>query len=162
MSSSFRVAVFSQILGFLCLSLMPLGAGEPVLPLSADLSARLGWTPEEALAAKGTPANIFPFRGETPDEDNVVFYYSDHSYLFWFQDRVWQTRVDSRWRGNIDGVSMGMTLEEVVEIWQRPPINNTDTAPTWTLPDRGYPVRIRLFFDGDGTLFDIYVFRSDW
>lgn len=137
-------------------------AADTAMPVAAELSSRLGWTPVQSIDELGAPANIFPYRGAVENEDNVVFFYADHSYLFWFRDRVWQARVDSRWEGDIDGVAMGMTLEEVIHIWGRQPINPTDPAPTWTLPDRGYPVRIRLFFDDEGRLADVYVFRSDW
>ena len=147
---------------FVLLAAAPLSAGEPVLPVAAGLVSRLGWTPDEAIDALGPPVNMFPYRGTSETEDNVVFFYPDHSYLFWFRDRVWQARVDSRWEGDIDGVSMGMTLDEVLGVWGRDPINRNDPAPTWTLPDRGYPVRIRLYFNQSGKLSDIYVFRSDW
>ena len=139
-----------------------LGADETALPKAEAFTARLGWTPEDALDELAAPESLFPYRGELEEEDNVVFYYPDHSYLFWFRDRVWQLRLDRRWSGDIDGVSMGMTLDEVIAAWERPPINSRDEAPTWTLPDRGYPVRIRLYFGADGRLNDLYIYRSDW
>ncbi len=139
-----------------------LAADEAPLPLAQDFTSRIGWTPEEAFSELGAPVNIFTYRGATPEEDNAVFFYPDRSYLFWFQDRVWQVRVDSLWEGDIDGVTMGMSLEEVIAAWGRNPINMSEAAPTWTLPDRGYPVRIRLYFNEHGRVSDIYVFRSDW
>ncbi len=131
------------------------------LPNAHELTAKLGWTPEEAISRLGAPLSIFPYRGSNPEEDNVVFYYPDNFYLFWFHDRVWQVRVDERWNGDVDGVGMGMSLPEVTDIWG-PPVNDWDGQPTWTLPDRGYPVRIRLYFSEDGKLDDIYAYRSDW
>ena len=143
---------------------MPMGAGAEEsgpLPHAAELTGKLGWTPEEALSWLGAPVSMFPYRGSVPEEDNVVFYYPDHLYIFWFQDRVWQLRVDERWNGVVDGLRMGMTLSEVTDLWG-PPVNDWDKQPTWTLPDRGYPVRIRLYFADDGRLNDLYVYRSDW
>lgn len=131
------------------------------LPHALELSASLGWSPSEAISWRGSPMSLFSYRGLTEFEDNVVFYYPDHTYLFWFQDRVWQLRVDERWTGEIDGVSMGMSLESIVNLWG-PPINNRDEHPTWTLPDRGYPVRIRLYFDENRQLNDLYIYRGDW
>ncbi len=130
-------------------------------PRADEFSAKLGWTPAEAINWLGSPSSLFAYRGTETSEDNVVFYYQDHLYLFWFQDRVWQVRADERWVGNVDGVRMGMTLSEVIDFWG-PPINNRDENPTWTLPDRGYPVRVRLYFGDDNRLADIYVYRSDW
>lgn len=131
------------------------------LPHAAELTAALGWSPAEAFSWMGSPMSLFAYRGSSQSEDNVVFYYPDHKYLFWFQDRVWQVRVDERWNGEIDGVGMGMSMNSIVSLWG-PPINDRDEHPTWTLPDRGYPVRIRLYFDGADRLNDIYIYRGDW
>ncbi|MDF1569385.1 MAG: hypothetical protein RQ801_12580 [Spirochaetaceae bacterium] len=132
-----------------------------VLPQAAEFAAKLGWTPDEAFGWLGPPDALFPYRGEVPSEDNVVFYYDDHTYLFWFSDRVWQVRADENWPGEVDGVRMGMSLAAVRDIWGAP-VNDRDENPTWVLPDRGYPVRIRLYFDDSGGLHDLYVYRSDW
>ena len=138
------------------------GAGETgPLPHAVDFTAKLGWTAEDAFGRFGVPLSIFPYRGDTPEEDNVVFYYSDSLYLFWFQNHIWQVRADERWEGEIDGVRMGMNLQEISALWG-PPVNDWDEHPTWTLPDRGYPVRIRLYFSESGELNDLYVYRGDW
>ncbi len=147
------VFLLSFIAGFL-------QAQEHVLPVAGELTAKLGWTLQDAIENFGYPQHVFAHRGESPEEDNSVFYYDDHRYLFFFQDRVWQIRADERWIGVIDGVQMGMSLEAVEKLWG-PPINRIDDDPTWTLPDRGYPVRIKLYFEED-RLIDIYVYRGDW
>ena len=155
-----RMVLISIQILFLITS-MNLSAEDLQLPLAADLTSPLGWTPDEAFAWLGAPEGLFPYRGHVEGDDSVVFYFPDHFYLFWFRDRVWQVRVDEHWNGEVDGVRMGMGLDEVISLWG-PPINDFDAAPTWTLPDRGYPVRLRLFFDDGGKLIDLYVFRSDW
>ena len=147
-------------LAFLAAAGSVFGEDAGKLPRAVDFSAMLGWTPEEAFAWLGSPESLFPFRDEAGD-DCVVFYFSDHTYLFWYDDRVWQVRADRRWEGTVDGVAMGMTKEAVEGLWG-PPVNGFDAQPTWTLPDRGYPVRIRLYFDDSGLLSDLYVYRSDW
>lgn len=131
------------------------------LPHAAELTATLGWSPSEAYSWMGSPMSLFVYRGPSQSDDNVVFYYPDHVYLFWFQDRVWQVRVDERWEGEIDGVRIGMSMNSIVSLWGAP-INDRDKHPTWTLPDRGYPVRIRLYFDEDNRLNDLYIYRGDW
>jgi len=143
--------------------LVPAAAAEDNVPLphADDFTSRLGLTTEEVFTLPDIPQSVFTYRGETPGEDNVVFYYRDSFYLFWFHDRIWQVRADKRWKGELDGVHMGMNLQDVINLWG-PPINDRDENPTWTLPDRGYPVRIRLYFSSTGGLEDIYVYRSDW
>lgn len=130
-------------------------------PLASALTEPLGWTVPESFEHLGAPESVFAFRGTVPGEDNVVFYYPDHLYLFFFQDRVWQVRTDSRREGETDGVRMGMSRAEITEIWGAP-VNDTDPQPTWVLPDAGYPVRIRLYFDENDLLDDLYVYRADW
>ena len=127
--------------------------------MAEQFAVRLGWTIDEAVNL-GFPESMFVHRGAVPEEDNIVFYYPDHVYLFWFRDRVWQVRVDERWQGEVDGVSMGMSRHKVESLWGKP-INTTEISPTWTLPDKGYPCRIRLFFRNK-RLVDMYIFRSDW
>ncbi len=131
------------------------------LPHALEFSEMLGMSAEDVFTGPDPPGSIFSYRGNTPEEDNVVFYYPDSIYLFWFQDRIWQVRADERWTGDVDGVSMGMSLQEIRKLWG-PPINNRDENPTWTLPDQGYPVRIRLYFSDTGALKDMYVYRADW
>ena len=153
-----RTRLFTVVL---LLSMTRLHAVDPgPLPHAGEFTAKLGWTVKEATVGLGPPKNIFVHRGEVPEEDNIVFFYPDYSYIFWFNDRVWQVRVDERWAGDVDGVRMGMPREAVEELWG-PPINDLDVEPTWPLPDQGYPVRVRLYFVDD-RLVDLYVYRSDW
>jgi hypothetical protein len=153
-------AVAAVLLLFLPQFSFGIDDSEP-LPHAESLTSWLGMTIPEVHQLMGSPESLFPYRGRSENEDNVVFYYPDHFYVFWFQDRVWQVRVDDRWSGSLDGVKMGTSLSEVLTLWGKP-INDRDPQPTWTLPDRGYPVRIRLYFDDNSRLVDLYVYRSDW
>jgi hypothetical protein len=157
---SFFLILFS--LGFLFSPMLSAGSeSSGPLPHAEEFTRNLGLQVKDSFSLMETPVSIFPYRGSVSSEDNVVFYYSDSTYFFWFHDRVWQVRADERWQGEVDGVSMGMKLPEIIRLWG-PPINNRDEQPTWTLPDRGYPVRIRLYFSDEGLLNDLYVYRSDW
>ena len=131
------------------------------LPLASFFTDHLGWEFSHAIENYGNPVNIFVKRGESADLDTVVFYYSEHLYLYWFHNRVWQIRADERWEGEIDAVRMGMTRKEIERLWGSP-INSRDENPTWTLPRRSHPSRIQLYFDGQNRLIDLYVYRSDW
>ena len=130
-------------------------------PLAEDFTDHLGWTFDKVLEKYGSPMNIFVQRGQSPDLDTVVFYYTGHLYLFWFNDRVWQVRVDEHWEGEVDAVRMGMDRSEIERLWGSP-LNPEDENPTWTLPQKGFPSRIQLFFNSGKRLIDLYVYRSDW
>jgi len=131
------------------------------LPIAEKFTGMLGMTPDTAFKELGVPDSIFPYRGETPEEDNVVFYYKNNTYIFWFHDRVWQIRADKRWDGSLDGVSMGMKKQKIFGLWGNP-INNFDPQPTWVIAGKPFPVRIRLYFNSEDRLDDLYVYRSDW
>ena len=159
-----NTAIISLLIICILLFSLPVSAAaedKGPLPHASEFSAMLGMTAEVVFSKPEIPESIFPYRGITPEEDNVVFYYPDSIYLFWFQDRIWQVRADERWTGDVDGVRMGMSYQDVTELWGSP-INTRDDNPTWTLPDQGYPVRIRLYFSKTGMLNDMYVYRADW
>ena len=74
---------------------------------------------------------MFSFRGQDETQDNVVFFYPDYLYLFWYRNRVWQVRCDRRFATTVFGVAMGMP-REVIE--------RTSSASS-------RPREIRCFFD---------------
>ena len=130
-----------------------------------------------------------PDTGE-PGEDDVVFYYDDHFYLFWYRDRVWQVRFDHRYQGAFLGVRMGTDMDEVIRSigkpYRRVPearSGNGGASPTerseaerneislvFFLPDSsltpaavrgGFPLRLRAIFHA-GRLVDLYLYRGDY
>lgn len=116
--------------------------------------------PEEALEVLGAPDRLLVVRG--PDEalDDVVFFYEPGFHLFWYEDRVWQVRLDARHQGRVEGIELGWTPDQVRAVLGAPDFVLHDSI-IYELPDRGYPVRMRLFFD-EGRLFDLYVYRGDF
>jgi len=132
------------------------------LPGSRNLPDLLGLTLREAYTDFGAPEEIFPLRGTAAWQDDVVFYYPDHSYLFWYQDRVWQVRVDRRFTQPVlGGVTMGSSIADVEGVLGAPFHTGTSSL-IFILPNRGgYPVRARLFFNDD-KLVDLYVYRGDF
>ena len=111
-------------------------------PSAPDL---LGASLETVFEILGPPAELYPVRGEEAWQDDVVFYYAAHVYLFWFESRVWQIRYDHRYEGAVLGVTMGASREAVRGILGAPFWSEGDSA-IYLLPDRGYPVRARLDF----------------
>ena len=134
------------------------------LPAAADSGVEparaIGMGLKTAVETFGLPQSMFSFRGSEEARDDVVFYYADHMYLFWYRDRVWQVRYDRRSNAVVHGVSLGMSRQEVeAAVPERPLVENGDSL-YFDLAGP-LPIRVRLVF-ADGTLSDIYVFRSDF
>jgi hypothetical protein len=124
-----------------------------------DLPALIGLTLEEVHQSLGVPAEVYALRGPEPEQDDVVFYYASHLYLFWFENRVWQIRADRRFSGRVFSLAMGTSREQVIETMGRPILEFPDSL-VFHIEDRGYPIQARLYFDQDG-LADVYCFRGD-
>jgi hypothetical protein len=124
-----------------------------------DLPALIGLTLEEVYQNLGAPAEVYSLRGTTPGQDDVVFYYPGQLYLFWFENRVWQVRVDGRFPGQVFSFSMGISRQEAIEKLGRP-VRQFPDSLVFHIEDRGYPIQARLYFDESG-LVDLYCFRGD-
>jgi len=138
----------------------------PAQPAAAspelDLPALVGLTLPEAFRLFGAPQQVYPARGEDSGQDDVVFYYPGHLYLFWYQNRVWQARVDEHHAGGFlasGPLAMGRSREEVLSLLG-PPMRALGESLVYHLEDRGYPVRLRLYFR-EGLLADAYCYRGD-
>lgn len=131
-------------------------------PADLDLSGLVGLTPPEAFERFGAPAEVFAARGAENWQDDVVFFYPSHLYLFWNQNRVWQARVDERYSGSFlasRALAMGAGRTEVLALLG-PPMRELGDSLVYHLEDRGYPVRLRLYFR-EGLLADAYCYRGD-
>jgi hypothetical protein len=124
-----------------------------------DLSVLIGLTLEEAYQSLGVPLEVYPLRGTEPGQDDVVFYYPRHLYLFWFQNRVWQARTDGRYQGTVFSVTMGASRQRVLEVMGRP-FRELEDSLVFHIEDRGYPVQARFYFENE-RLSDVYCFRGD-
>lgn len=137
-------------------------AGAEAASAGVDLSALVGLTLAEALERFGAPEQMFAARGQESWQDDVVFYYPAHLYLFWHQERVWQARADERFTGGLLAsrtLAMGAKREEVLGLLG-PPMRELGDSLVYHLEDRGYPVRLRLYFR-EGLLADAYCYRGD-
>lgn len=124
-----------------------------------DLSQLLGMSPAETYEVLGAPAEVLASRTQN-EVLQLVHFYADFIYLFWFRNRVWQIRVDSRFKGVFLGLRMGMTRAQVEHLLGPPRYAEEGGWYTYELPVVGYPRRLRLKFN-DGRLADLYFFRSD-
>jgi hypothetical protein len=112
------------------------------------------------VSALGLPQGMFSYRAAEEKLDNVVFYYPDYLYLFWYRNKVWQVRCDRRFAGPVLGLTLGMSHEQVERASPRPLTPNGDSL-YFDLDSESYPLRVRLVFTA-GVLSDLYVYRSDF
>ena len=133
----------------------PAETGDPV---DIDPSACLGFDLTSVFLECGVPSTVFPVRGSEAWQDDVVFRYGTDYSLFLFHDRVWQVRVwDS---GHIAGIAIGDSRESVIETLGDP-AGEIEGSLVFDLPDRGYPVRLRVNFSEDAAS-DLYLYRADF
>lgn len=132
----------------------------PAAADSVEAARAIGMDLKSAVENFGLPQRMFTFRGTEESRDDVVFYYPDHMYLFWFKERVWQVRYDRRSQAIVHGVSLGMSRQEVeAAVSERPLVASGDSL--YFDLTGSWPVRVRLVFAGSA-LSDIYVYRSDF
>jgi hypothetical protein len=114
----------------------------------------------QAVESFGLPISMFALRGERDWQDDVVFFYPDYRYHYWYEDRVWQVRYDHRFAGDVGGARPGMSVADLTSVFGEPHYIGEDSL-YYDLVDRGFPVRARFFFK-DGAVYDIYLYRSDF
>jgi hypothetical protein len=124
-----------------------------------DPTALIGIDLPGAVGTLGLPQRMFSYRGVDDSQDNVVFYYPDYRYLFWYKDRVWQVRCDKRFVGQVLGLSLGMSRDDV-EKTSHQFVPDGDSL-YFDLDGAKYPLRVRLVFAAN-LLADLYVYRSDF
>lgn len=134
--------------------------GSDFLPWQDQLVSRLGYRLSQAIEEWGAPRSVTVSRGDQPFQDTVVFYYPDNSYAYFWNDRIWQIRLDRRYRGRAFGIAMGMAADQVRGVLG-PATLDSATMLRYALPEQGWPVELLLFFK-DGRLDDLYLRRGDF
>jgi hypothetical protein len=137
----------------------PTVSAQSVIGDEPDLASLVGLGLPEAFARFGPPLAVAALRGEQPWQDDVVFSYAGGLQLFWYRERVWQVRLDVRYDGRVYRLRMGSTRGRVLEL-MGPPSREEEQALVYHLEDRGYPVRLRFYFEED-RLVDLYCYRGD-
>jgi hypothetical protein len=135
-------------------------AALPAAADDVDPTRYIGMDLPTAVTALGLPQQMFTWRGSDEKRDNVVFYYANQLYLFWFRDRVWQVRFDRRYAGPLFGLTFGTPREVVNASIPKTALASGDSL-FFDIDNPTFPMRVRLVFT-DGMLSDMYVYRSDF
>ncbi len=128
--------------------------------IDRDPTQLIGMDIRTAFQTLGAPQQMFTLRGVDESEDNVVFFYPDFTYLFWYKDRVWQVRFDRRSAATVFGISLGMTREQVSRA-NPTPMTQAGDSLYFDLESAAFPLRVRLVFNSS-VLSDLYLYRSDF
>jgi hypothetical protein len=133
---------------------------ENAVTADVTLQEMLRMVPLEVIHHIGVPSEVYPLRGETPEEDLVVFYYDDYLYVFFYENRAIQFRIDHRSERTFLGLKMGMDVTEIILLLGNP-MKTLNGSLVYSLRDQGFPVRLRLFIEDD-RLKDLYLYRGDY
>lgn len=144
--------------GYLVFVALPLVMG--ITYLDGPEAQALGMTPRQAIQFFGAPQSMYIQPGPADWQQDIVFYYLDHSYLYWFNDRVWQIRFDRRHPEPIYGVSMASSLSQVRNQLGEPLVED-ETQLIYPLVERGFPIRARFIFE-ENRLIEVFIYRSDF
>jgi hypothetical protein len=144
----------------LLLSVLPLRAEPARFDTVGNAAALLGLDLKTVFERFGVPSGVTTVRGEAPWQDDVVFVYPEGLSLFFFQDRVWQVRLDRNFPEALLGLSMGVPRGRVEELFG-PPFGAEEDWILYHFAGGAFPVRVRFFFDARG-LEDVYVYRGDF
>ncbi len=120
----------------------------------------IGMVPEQVWEVFGPPSHIFSYRGDSAEEDDVVFY-RDGLYLYWFQNRVWQVRADINCKEAVAAVHIGDTLDSIIRKYPAVLLHTEETVLLEINRDV-FPLRLRLEIGNDKKVQDIYLYRGDY
>lgn len=158
MYNMFMKSLFALSLFFCFQSLFSL---DPLDYIQSEPVLYLGMQPRDAWEAAGLPESI----GTTRDGEGPVIPLTSHLRgglsLYWFNNRVWQISLQPPWDRSFWGLKLGLDSASVKEVLGRPYLESENWM-LYKLPDVGFPVEGRFFFDEEGRLEEFYFYRSDY
>ncbi len=141
-------------------ALLVFGPGVGATSFDSDL---VGRETADVIESFGAPVRMFTEPTATRTDVFIVFLYEDYTYVYFFNNEVWQLRVDERSQTSLHGVNIGDTIESVA-FELGPPRWEPDTMASATFPlrDHDYELELRVFVDSGGRVHDIYLYRADF
>lgn len=128
--------------------------------LDADL---IGLSPAAMYEITGPPQRVFVEPDATGDDSFVVFLYEDYSYVYFFDNAVWQLRIDDRSSRTLHGVRVGDSIEELAfELGPPRWLPDTARAASFRILGYGVPIELTVFVDSSGRIEDLYLSRMDF
>ncbi len=119
----------------------------------------LGIDFSQSMEILGSLSKIYPLRGTGAWQDDVVFFYENHIYLYWYNDRVWQVRWDSYAASSFMGIDPGSSSFEISGILELQPSSKGADWEIYFLKELPHPLRLRFFYDEDKAV-DFYLYRG--
>ncbi|MDR2494615.1 MAG: hypothetical protein LBD24_05260, partial [Spirochaetaceae bacterium] len=129
---------------------------QPVQPDAAasDPSSLIGLTIDGLFSRFGFPQSVHAVRGIETWQDDVVFVYEDRGFYVYL-NRVWQIETNAAY-----GIRIGDPFGQVSRLLGG--ASYFDDYLLYTLPDRDWPVTLRVNFDRSQAVSAIYIYRSDF
>jgi hypothetical protein len=119
-----------------------------------DPALIIGFTLNDLVGRYGIPRQVYAVRGVAAWQDDVVFVY-DSGEFYIFGNRVWQLKLRSAY--NIkDGDSkaaVGRVMGEGRDF---------EGYTLFQLPNKVWPIMLRVNWDASGRAAGIYIYRSDF
>jgi hypothetical protein len=150
----------SPILLLLILHCSLLWSFDPLGYRQSKTVEMLGLTPSEAWTLLGNPESLKPVSGDS-EYPVVMTEHINGAQLFWYDDRVWQIALDSRWTEKIWGITLGESAAEVI-IQLGAPFLQTEDMFLYQMPDIGFPVEARFYLDENSMVEKLIFYRSDF
>jgi hypothetical protein len=125
----------------------PAAAGEPL--------AFVGMRLAELVERFGPPAAVSTARGGEVWQDDVVFHYAEGDF-FIYKDRVWQVKLASAFGVSLRDPKAAALLVLGGEVQD---LGDHLLLP---LPDKGWPLALRVNLSGAGLVSAIYIYRPDF
>jgi hypothetical protein len=125
----------------------PVNSGEPLSFVGMRLA--------ELVERFGPPETVSTARGGEVWQDDVVFQYAEGDF-FIFKDRVWQVKLAS-----VYGVSL-RDPKAVALLVLGKEVQDMGDHLLLPLPDRGWPLTLRVNLSGAGLVSAIYIYRPDF
>ncbi|MBI9102906.1 MAG: hypothetical protein JEY99_10855 [Spirochaetales bacterium] len=121
----------------------------------------IGMNPLKFMELLGPPDSVYPLRGEEEWQDDVVFFYEGEYYLYLYQNRIWQVRMDENSRLSTLGVQPGLSSAQVAENLNMAAEHSGEEWEIYFLAELPYPLRLRVFYR-EGRAVDFYLYRGDF
>jgi len=121
---------------------------------ASDPSLLIGTTLSDLFKNYGVPKNVYAVRGVAAWQDDVVFVY-DNIEFFIFGSRVWQLKVRSAYN-----IKDGDTKAAVSKVLGEG--RSFEGYTLYQLPNKTWPIMLRVNWDTSGRAAGLYIYRSDF